>query len=211
MRPHFPRLARFFLLITALVTGIFASNPSFARSFGPVSRSEKQSNVQFSLSTSSDDLNVYGNVTLSELVPSDTSYKIAITVTSPSGRTNTTESDWSKAPFTYSSGLSFGVESGIYSVQATYIGRTGTYDEYGNFSPTGQKTTGSTFGTYRVLPVIAIASVNPTSIVFDRNSQSPRQSSARLSLSAEIPAEFSLPVYGRRAWDVFLVISPPGT
>ncbi|MCE7961573.1 MAG: hypothetical protein DYH05_03655 [Acidobacteria bacterium ACB1] len=45
MRPHFPRLPRFFLLITALVTGIFASNPSFARSFGPVSRSEKQSSL----------------------------------------------------------------------------------------------------------------------------------------------------------------------
>jgi len=187
MKPHF--LARsLFLFLFVVAAGIALSNNAFA--YGNTARqAAKQSNVQFSLATSSDDLNVYGNVTLSETVPSNLSYRITITVTSPSGRINTTQSDWSPAPISYSSGLSFGMESGTYSVQASYVGRAGTYDEYGNFSPTGEKIADSTTDLYLVRPIISIGSVNPLSLAFDRAFPQAKSATAMVTTSPDFPTD----------------------
>lgn len=189
MKPHFLARSLYLFVFGVAALGLWAETVS-ARGFDG-KQPTRQSNVQFSLSTSSDDLNVYGNAVLSEVVPSNLSYRITITVTSPSGRINTVESDWSPAPLSFSGGLSFGMESGTYSVQARYDGRSGTYDEYGNFSPTGAKTTASTADQYLVRPIISVGSVSPTSLAFDRILPSTLSSTAYVYTSADFPADTS--------------------
>jgi len=190
MKPHLHAVSAALILLSALTFGYAAHPANSGISHNP----NGQSNVQFVLTTSSDDLNVYGNASLTEQVQSDTSYKITITVTSPSGRTNTTESDWSPAPVTFSGGLSFGFESGNYQVEAKYTGRTGTYDQYGNFSPTGAKVTGSATETYLVRPIISIVSVQPSSIIFDRLNQIPRNATAMVAVGGDLTG-FPNPIY----------------
>lgn len=178
-------------MIFSALTIVYAASPSESRA---VRKQHGQSNVQFVLTTSSDDLNVYGNVSLTEQIPSGKSYRITITVTSPSGRTNTVQSDWSPAPLTFSGGLSFGLESGSYQINAKYTGREGTYDEYGNFTPTGAKVSGSATQTYLVRPIVSIVSVQPSSIIFDRLNQTPRNATAMVVVGGDLTG-FPNPIY----------------
>lgn len=140
MKPHF--LARSIQLLVAVAAVFLLTGTIFARKHDP-SGVAKQSNVQFSLATSSDDLNVYGTASLTEITASNLSYRITITVTSPTGRVNTTQSDWSPAPVNFTTGLSLGDDDGGFNVQAVIESQKGTYDEYGNF---GGKGTPSTIG-----------------------------------------------------------------
>lgn len=64
--------------------------------------------------------NVFGSGTLAEDSTSYQSYLVTTTVTSPSGRTNTTNGGWGYATLSNSTGLSLGVENGLYNVQATF-------------------------------------------------------------------------------------------
>ena len=131
------------------------------------SKSRSASDVQFSTSTSRDDYNVYGTATLSENSPSNLSYRLTVTVTSPSGRTNTTQSDWSPAPIMHTTGISIGGEDGTFIVQATFEGQSGTYDEYNNFSGAGSVSSyGTSTNSIVVPPSISLVSVsvNPNTI-----------------------------------------------
>lgn len=71
------------LFCVATAGGFSTSASSFKKAnANSVVRSD---NVQFSIATSSDDLNVYGTATLSENTPSGSSYRVTVTITSPSG------------------------------------------------------------------------------------------------------------------------------
>jgi hypothetical protein len=110
-----------------------------------------------------EEMTVFGSGALSEQYISETSYRITTTVTSSSGRSNATESDWSYATLTNSTGLSIGVEDGTYSVQANFEEQQGYYDEYDNFYGSGSSSVGSSTSSYIVAPTVSITSVDPSS------------------------------------------------
>lgn len=103
-----------------------------------------------------DGANVFGTGTISENYSSNTSYQITVTVTSPSGRTNTTQNDWNYATNSNTTGLSIGIEDGTFSIQADFTAQDGYYDEYGNFIGTGTIFIGSSSTSYLLVPTISI-------------------------------------------------------
>lgn len=116
-----------------------------------------QTNTQFSTTTSQDELNVYGTANLTENTPSGLSYRVTVTITSPSGRTNTTQHDWSQAPISHTTGLSIGSEDGTYNIYATVESQTGSYDEYNNFLGADNPTVvGNSSATVVVVPTIFV-------------------------------------------------------
>jgi hypothetical protein len=141
-----------------------------------------------------DNMDVFGSGTLSEEYESQTSYKTIVTVTSPSGRSNTTESDWDYATITHNTGLSIGMENGSYTVQADFEQAEGYYDEYKNFITTGGTNVGTAFNSAFVRPIISISAVSPPEINFDRISTMAKSSTANIALSADVSG-FPLPVY----------------
>lgn len=148
------------LFCSALISTIYV-NADSTRKAKPTNKTST-SDVQFSTSTSQDDFNVYGTATLSENSPSGLSYRVTVTVTSPTGRTNTTQSDWSPAPIVYTTGLSKGAEDGTFTVSATYESQYGDYDEYNNFSGTsGNVFSGNSSNYLIVAPKVSIGGVNP--------------------------------------------------
>lgn len=106
-----------------------------------------------------DGVNVFGSGSLSEQYNSQTSYRVTVTITSPSGRSNTTESDWSYATLVHDTGLSLGNEDGTYSIQTNFEEQLGYYDEYGNFYGTGSSLVGSSNAVVLVPPRITLVSV----------------------------------------------------
>lgn len=153
-----------FLLLIWVFCGVAMSNFFSTKT---VSSEEKvitntlQNNPQFSSSASYDNLNVYGTATLTENSPSGLSYRVTITVTSPSGRLNTTQSDWSLAPITHTTGLSVGGEDGNFTVHATFEGQSGNYDEYNSFTGTGSVSFyGTSTSSVVVPPSISLVSVS---------------------------------------------------
>ena len=130
------------LVFCVAITGNFFATTNSSANSTIVNQS--QSNVNFSSAASRDDFNVYGSGTLTESASSGLSYRVTVTVTSPSGRSNTTQSDWSPAPITHTTGLSINFEEGTYNVEATFESQNGTYDEWNNFTSTGS---GSQVGT----------------------------------------------------------------
>lgn len=129
---------------------------------------------------------VFGAGTLSEQYQSGTSYHITTTVTSPSGRANTTGGDWNYAALSHNTGLSIGDDGGNFTVQANFEQAEGYYDEYGNFVGTGTTNVGTAFSSVLVRPQISISAVNPATHNFDRNSLVPQNFTANISLSADI-------------------------
>ena len=71
--------------------------------------------------------NVFGTGTISEQYSSGTSYQVSVTVTSPSGRTNTTSGDWNYATLSNNTGLSTELENGTYNIQAYFEADAGGY------------------------------------------------------------------------------------
>jgi hypothetical protein len=112
-------------------------------------------------------MDVYGSGSLSEEYTSETSYKVIVTVTSPSGRSNTTESDWDYARVSHETGLSIGVEDGNYTVQAEFEQAEGYYDEYKNLITTGSIGIGNALNSVTVAPFVALtfAQLRPFSCV----------------------------------------------
>lgn len=137
-----------------------------------------------------DGVNIFGSGSLSEQYTSQTSYRVTISVTSPSARSNTTESDWNYATVIHDTGLSLGAEDGTYSIQANFEEQLGYYDEYGNFYGTGSSTVGSSTNFVDVPARISLVNVTvlPNSI-----SRSQTASLlATLSYSAEVPNNTTL-------------------
>ncbi len=153
------------------------------------SKSRSASDVQFSTSTSRDDYNVYGTATLSENSPSNLSYRLTVTVTSPSGRTNTTQSDWSPAPIMHTTGISIGDEDGTYTVQATAESQFGKYDDFGSFNGTGYGGyTGSSVSNAVVVPFVALREVGfPPLGISDVSQNQTLDISAKIYASAGVP------------------------
>jgi hypothetical protein len=139
--------------------------------------------------------NAFGSGTITEQYSSGTSYLVSVTVTSPSGRSNTTSGDWNYATLSNNTGLSLGIENGTYNVQANFEADLGGYyDEWGNYYSYGSYMVGSSNDTVLVRPIISLSSVSQTSIVFNRNTGAMQASDANISLSADVSG-FPLPIY----------------
>lgn len=123
-----------------------------------------QGEVQFTSDISHNGYDVYGSATVTEVTPSNLSYRITITVTSASGRTNTTSSDWSPVPITHTTGLSIGDEDGIYNLEAMLETQNGRYDDYLNFDREGNSAVIATLTeSLNVPPLITLANLIFTS------------------------------------------------
>lgn len=109
-----------------------------------------------------DGFNVYGSGSLSEQYTSNTSYRATTTVISPSGRSNTTQSDWDYATVSNNTGLSIGIEDGTYQIQADFEEQSGYYDEWGNFYGGGISFIGSSTSIELVAPSINLLSATVT-------------------------------------------------
>jgi hypothetical protein len=133
-------------------------NKLTAQSFAPQGLSGGGELYLFS-PTWHDGFAVYGSGSLSEQYTSDTSYRATVTVTSPTGRSNTTGSDWSYAAIVHDTGLSIGDEDGAYVTEASFEEQEGYYDEYGNFYGTGSSFVGSSVNGSDVPPLITLVSV----------------------------------------------------
>jgi hypothetical protein len=159
-----------------------------------------------------DGANVFGAGTLSEQYQSNTSYHVTTTVTSPSGRSNTTNGDWNYAMLSNNAGLSLGTESGSYSVQATFEADSGGYfDEWGNYYSSGVYPVGSSTNSVLVRPLISVSGISGA-ITFSRTTGSPRVGTANISLSADI-GSLPLPVcinveLNRQSGDIFYTAKP---
>jgi hypothetical protein len=131
-----------------------------------------------------DNMDVFGSGTLSEEYESQTSYKTIVTVTSPSGRSNTTESDWDYATITHNTGLSIGMENGSYTVQADFEQAEGYYDEYKNFITTGSTNVGSSASSVFLAPRVGVRAIRINPIA-------PNTNNTVNSLTAEIATDIS--------------------
>ncbi|GEM_PF-1738295 len=139
------------------------SNKTFAHSFA--SRQTGGGQLYLYSAAWQEGMNVYGSGSLSEEYASQTSYRITVSVTSPSGRSNTTTSDWGYAPIVHEVGLSIGVEDGTYSVQANFEEQEGYYDEYGNFYGNESSSVGNSTNSVTVAATVSITAVDPTNDV----------------------------------------------
>ncbi|MGH9820418.1 MAG: hypothetical protein ACRD43_09645 [Pyrinomonadaceae bacterium] len=146
------------LLNTVSKTKTRAASNRYANSF--VSRKSPVGGELYYYSDAWDDgFAVYGSGSLTEAYSTEISYQVTVTVSSSSGRSNTTSSDWSYAPVSNQTGLSIGTEDGPYSIEADFDEQEGTYDEYGNFSGTGSSFVGDSLNVIVLPPMITLGSV----------------------------------------------------
>ena len=138
-------------------------------------------------------LNVFGSGTISEQYSSSGSYLVTVTVTSHSGRSNTTQNDWSYATSDNTTGLSVGVEDGNYTTQAQFEQQDGYYDEYGNFIGTGSYSVGSSTNSFFLAPIITLVSATVTPSSFIQQRGNPPNASGTGKVSAQITATESVP------------------
>lgn len=109
--------------------------------------------------------NVFGSGTITEQNSSGTSYLVTVTITSPTGRTNTTSGDWNYATLSNNTGLSKSLEDGTYNIQAMFDADAGGYyDEWGNYYSYGNYNIGSSTATIFLLPRIGVRAmrISPT-------------------------------------------------
>ncbi len=100
------------------------------------------------------DRNVYGSGVISETYPSETSYRTTVTITSPSGRSNTAQSSWNSAIKLQSSSLPIGLEDGEFIVQITFENQRG-YEK-------GSSIIGYSTNSVMVGPTVNVESVSPS-------------------------------------------------
>lgn len=164
-------------------TNELAFNKSFVKSFA--SRQNSSGGQIYLYSTTwQDGTNVYGSGSLSEQYASSTSYRVTTTVTSPSGRSNTTFSDWSYAPVSNDAGLSKDVDDGNYNVDASFEADLGGYyDEFGNHYSSGIYNVGSATDSILVVPFVRVgmASISPN-VVIPSSPTSPSSGKAKVSI-----------------------------
>lgn len=171
-------------------------NSRYAKSFNSGNRFEGGGSLYLYSAAWQVGMNVYGSGSLSEQYSSQTSYKITTTVTSPSGRSNTTQSDWGYATVVHDAGLSVGVEDGTYLVEANYQEESGYYDEFGNFTGNGSFYVGDSSSSMLVAPTIFISSaiVEPNRFIVSGSSHpSPGPLfgtvKARISATNDVPPD----------------------
>lgn len=168
-------------------------NSRYAKSFNSGNRFEGGGSLYLYSAAWQVGMNVYGSGSLSEQYSSQTSYKITTTVTSPSGRSNTTQSDWGYATVVHDAGLSVGVEDGTYLVEANYEEESGYYDEFGNFTGNGSFYVGDSSSSMLVAPTVnlTIAQVTPNQFILSGNPPGGQGSgvvTAMLSSTESVPA-----------------------
>ncbi|HMQ02678.1 MAG TPA: hypothetical protein PKD26_02010 [Pyrinomonadaceae bacterium] len=114
--------------------------------------------------TWSDEIAVFAVGTILGPLDNKTSYQITTTFTSPSGRTETTNSRWRFSPFTFSTRMQIGLEDGLYNARSTFEGRLRAYGKNGSLvnrsSPV--KLAVST-NSESVAPIVNVESVTPPS------------------------------------------------
>ncbi len=146
---------------------------AFANSFTKKSAAQTQVGDAYLYITEWNDLdNVFGSGMISEQYSSGTSYLVSVTVTSPGGRTNTTSGDWNYATLSNSTGLSSGVEDGIYNIQANFDADAGGYyDEWGNYNSYGTYNVGSLTSSITIPPFVKIesATIEPSQFQLSGN------------------------------------------
>ena len=109
--------------------------------------------------------NVFGSGMITEGYASGTSYLVSVTVTSPSGRTNTTSGGWDYATLSSIAGLSRGFEDGTYNIQANFDGDLGGYyDEWGNYFSYGTYFIGSESSSVIIAPSVRITQMQPPTV-----------------------------------------------
>ncbi|MGI8668764.1 MAG: hypothetical protein ACR2J3_02835 [Aridibacter sp.] len=129
-----------------------------------------------------DGMIIFGAGTLSEEYASGSNYLVSVTITSPSGRTTTTSSDWSFAAVTNNTGLSKSLEDGVYTTQATFQADTGGYyDEWGNYINYGTYYVGSATNSIDVAPSISVTQVQPNTVTLSSGTTDPNQSNLSTS------------------------------
>ncbi len=136
--------------------------------------------------------NIFGSGTLSEDNVSYSSYQITTTVTSPSGRTNTTTGDWSYATVENATGLSKSLEDGIYTVQVTFDADAGGYyDEWGNYNSYGTYNVGSATSSLVASPSLEVTQIQPESVTLysGTTNPSPRPTSQIFQVSVSASSE----------------------
>lgn len=145
-------------------------------------------NVYLYSTTWKSDSKVFGAGTVLEQYESKTSYRLTITVASPSGRVKTTNSAWSYAPVTYRTGFPIGLEDGLYNVQATFESRQGYHDENGNFvgRDSSIKLTTST-SSEMVAPIVNVESVTPATLSLRGNESG--EFVANVSVTNDVPLQ----------------------
>ncbi len=155
-----------------LQTNKLASTKSFAKSF---TSKQSSSGGQFYLYNAAwnDGLDIFGSGSLSEQYYSNTSYRVTTTVTSPSGRSNTTVSDWNYATVLNDTGLSIGIEDGTYTIQADFEEQNGYYDEYGNFYGGGSSFVGSSTNSVVAAATIKLTQILPPSMTLYATNPNP--------------------------------------
>jgi hypothetical protein len=157
-----------------------------------------------------DGANVFGSGTLSEQYGSGTSYLVTITVTSHSGRANTTQNDWNYATTTNTTGLSIGIEDGNYAIQAQFEQQDGYYDEDGNFIGTGSFPIGSSTNSVVLAPSIILSSATITPSTFVQQVGNPPNAMETGTVSARLTATESVPMGTTVEFDFFEAIIPNG-
>ncbi len=127
---------------------------AYIKSFSSKTSAQTQVGDAYLYSTSwHDGANVFGSGMISEQYSSGTSYQVTVTVTSPTGRANTTSGDWNYATLSNDAGLSIGVEDGTYDIQTSFDADAGGYyDEWGNYNSYGTYNLGS-MSTNEVAPM----------------------------------------------------------
>jgi len=141
-------------------------NKKFAKSFTSNKAVNNGGQLYLYSTAWQDGTNVFGSGSLSEEYSSETSYRVTVSVASSSGRSNTTESDWDYAPVSNVTGLSGGIEDGVFTAQVSFEESSGYYDEYNNFVSMGSSSLGINNLLIEVPPRVSLKSVSvaPTSI-----------------------------------------------
>ncbi len=186
---------------------------AYIKTFAEKAKAQTQVGDAYLYSTSwNDGINAYGSGTISEKYSSGKSYLVTVTVTSPSGRTNTTSGGWDYAELSNTTGLSLGVENGTYSIQANFEGDLGGYyDIWGNYFSNGSYSVGTLTNSVLIRPVISISAVS-SNIAFNRSSITAQIGTANISLSFDT-GSLPNPVYitvelNKQDGDNFYTVAP---
>jgi hypothetical protein len=161
---------------------------AFANNFAAKSAAQTQVGNAYLYSDGwSDGENAFGSGMITEQYASGTSYLASVTVTSPSGRTNTTSGGWDYATLSNSTGISLGFENGTYNIQANFEGDLGGYyDEWGNYYSYGSYYVGSSASTLFLLPRIGVRAMRISPAAGTNNTVNSFTATIQADISSDI-------------------------
>lgn len=145
------------------------ASADFVRTANKIAMPQTGGSVYLYSTAWDDGASVFGSGSISEDYPSGISYLVNVSVATPnSTRTNTTQNGFYQATLANTTGLSIDIDDGTYSVEATFEGQDGYYDEYGSFVPTGSRFyVGTSSSTITVAPLVSIADASGPSAGID--------------------------------------------